>query len=186
MRSKVNTGQQIVCAVSGAGGAGTVIPFIEWVTRTENSGNQNSAQLGGAVQPSPLQLMLQRPMFDGADIAIPVGAGGAAAVVVSPGPGVEVDEEEQAQQRSKRDEEILIGPRPFPHQAGVFAGLPRANAATMKAYAEQLVAEGERLRVEADRQAQQEEEQAEKDRQAEEERQRVQQEQRDQIAAARR
>jgi hypothetical protein len=54
VRAPVNAGQQVVCAVTTVGGAGSVIPIIEWVTRTENSQNQNGAQLAGATQPTPL------------------------------------------------------------------------------------------------------------------------------------
>ena len=181
VRTKVNAGQQIVCAVTGAGGAGTAIPIIEWVPRTENAGNQSGAQLGGATQPSPLQLAGMRSMLDGADLSIPIQMGGAAPVMVSAAPeGEEVDEEEQAEQRAKRDEEIRVGPRPFPHQAGALGGLPQANAATMAAYAEQLIAEGERLKERAERQAEEEKEQAERDKQEQEERQRKAEEQRQQ------
>lgn len=174
VRTKVNAGQQIVCAVSVAAGAGTVIPIIEWVPRTENAGNQNGAQLGGATQPSPLQLVGMRSMLDGADLSIPIERGGAAPVMVSVAPEVEVDEEEQAEQRSDRAEEVTVGPQPFPHQAGALGGLPVANAATMKAYAEQLIAEGERLKLRAEQQAEEEARQAEAAKQAEEARQSAQ------------
>jgi hypothetical protein len=70
-RSAVNAGQQVVCAITTAATAGTVVPFIEWVTRTENSANQGSSQLSSTTQPSPLLLVTgaMPSMLDGADLA---------------------------------------------------------------------------------------------------------------------
>jgi hypothetical protein len=76
-RSIVNAGQQVVCAVTTGATAGQVIPFIEWVTRTENSANQNGAQLPSTGQVTPLQLMAERTLLDGHD-AVGVAARAAA------------------------------------------------------------------------------------------------------------
>jgi hypothetical protein len=70
-RSIVNAGQQVVCAVTTGATAGTVIPFIEWVTRTENTLNQASAQLASVIQPGPLTVttMSTMSLLDGEDLA---------------------------------------------------------------------------------------------------------------------
>jgi hypothetical protein len=125
VRSKINAGQQIVAAVTTVGGAGTVIPIIEWVARTENSANQGSVQLGGATQPSPLALLAERSMLDGADESLPIELGGAARVAVRPAkdtdqldfaPRVSGEPGFALSIRVGPDPETGPGPRPFPHQ----------------------------------------------------------------------
>lgn len=128
VRSKVNAGQQIVVAVTGAAGAGTGIPVVEWVTRTENSANQGSAQLGGATQPTPLALMGQPSMLDGADLGTPLELGGAAPIVIrklEEGDTDQLDWEPRVhgepgfttvREVTVRAQERTPGPQPFPHQ----------------------------------------------------------------------
>jgi hypothetical protein len=124
VRSKLNTGEQIVCAITTVGGAGSVIPIIEWVPRTENSANQGSKQLGGATQPSPLAVLAERAMLDGADAAVPLQMGGSAPVLVR-----EAQESDQLDYVPQVDGEPAYtrvtagpapektpGPQPFPHQ----------------------------------------------------------------------
>ena len=56
---QVDAGQQIVCAIITVGGAGSVIPFFEWETRSENPANQGVTQVAGVIVTAPQSLMVR-------------------------------------------------------------------------------------------------------------------------------
>lgn len=194
VRSKINAGQQIVCAVTVVAGAGTVIPIIEWVPRTENSANQGSSQLGGASQPTPLALMGVPPMLDGADAGTPLELGGSAPVVVRKAeesdqldwePRVE-GEPGYVQVRdiaTRQATDIGPGPRPFPHQQQAAADPEQAERQkpwdeALKEEKQQQDEQRKQRAEEQERRRRENETPEERERREEQERQRQEQEER--------